>query len=392
MRRPLPVLIALALAALAPVRATGWSNKEHIQLTRLAAERLLADPATPAAMKAWLKRACPQTLTMDQEREYLLTARVGVFPRGVDGLPYWATVPDMVAMTSGSGENERKVEPFRVSERMLHYVDLEYFQAVTERQRYRHDLKNKPTPKEMEEFLELGLLKKPGENDADPLKPTREERWTKAGMLPFRIEQCYAQLVRTLRAKRLVDEPGKFPRDEHAARWAGYLAHYVQDNTQPHHATEDYKSRSYFADKRRAPNVHWDLEGRLLDDEDDDYPELRKEFWDALVRKLDEVEDADDLADLARASVRVSMTSYDALPLIGVAAMRAYGQRGRPDQPEGAIGKFNADKFFHHKGKYQGQEMTLLELKAHQMAWAVKRVQRLWRRAWDEAQQPIEKP
>ena len=62
---------------------------------------------------------------------------------------------------------------------------------------------------------------------------------------------------------------------EHAAKWAGYLAHYLEDNTQPQHATEDYKSRSYFADKRNSPNVHWDVEGRLMDDEEADYPQLR---------------------------------------------------------------------------------------------------------------------
>ena len=34
---------------------------------------------------------------------------------------------------------------------------------------------------------------------------------------------------------------------------------YAQDNTQPHHATADYKSESYFADKRRPPNVHSEM-------------------------------------------------------------------------------------------------------------------------------------
>ena len=46
---------------------------------------------------------------------------------------------------------------------------------------------------------------------------------------------------------------------------------------------------------------------------------------------------------------------------------------------------FDAEAFFHFKGTYGGREMTLLEMKARQEAWAVKRVQRLWRRAWDEA-------
>ena len=33
-------------------------------------------------------------------------------------------------------------------------------------------------------------------------------------------------------------------------------------------------------------------------------------------------------------------------------------------------------------------DLTVMEMKARQMAWAVKRTQRLWRQAWDEAHQP----
>ena len=81
----------------------------------------------------------------------------------------------------------------------------------------------------------------------------KDPRYQQAGMLPFRVEECYGKLVEQIRAGRLSDKPGQFPRDEHAAKWAGYLAHYVADNTQPQHATIDYKSQTYFADKRNAP-------------------------------------------------------------------------------------------------------------------------------------------
>ena len=84
-----------------------------------------------------------------------------------------------------------------------------------------------------------------------------------------------------IRQGRLVDKAGQFPRDEHASKWAGFLAHYLQDNTQPQHATEDYRSASYFsANPRSAPNVHADVEYRLVDDEFEDYPALRAEFFD----------------------------------------------------------------------------------------------------------------
>ena len=349
--------------------AFAWSNKEHIQLTRMAASGLLADPATPAGMKDWLRAACPQVLSAEQEREYFMTARVGLFPRGVDGLPYWSTVPDLLVMSGGSGEAEKKVEPFGVGERLLHYVDVEFFVREEDRRRYRHDLKNKP------------LL-------ADIPLDMADERWKRAGMLPFRVEQCYAELVKAFREKRLVDKPGQFPRDEHAAKWAGFLAHYLQDNTQPHHATEDYKSRAYFADKRTSPNVHADMEYRLGDDEAADYVDLRREFWDAFVKHLDSVRDPVEELDLRKATLEVALASYDALPLIGLAAMRAYGQGGTPERPEGRIGKFDADAFYRFRGQYLGREVSLMEMKAYQMAWAVKRVERLWRRAWDEAQRP----
>jgi hypothetical protein len=361
----------IGLLTVAPV-AHAWSNKEHIQLTRLAASRLLADPDTPPAMKAWLKQAAPRLLTMEQERDYFLYERVGLVPRGADGLMYWAVVPDVLALSGGSGENERKVEPFGVSERMLHFVDLEHFMPEDERRRYRHDLKNKPR-----------LIDIPGN--------MKDDKWKRAGMLPFRVEQCYAQLVKTIREKRLNDKLGQFPRDEHAAKWAGFLSHYLADNTQPHHATEDYKSRAYFADKRGSPNVHADMEYRLMDDEEADYMELRKEFWGVFVKQLDEVRDPVDNEDLRTATLEVALTSYDALPLIGVAAMKAYGQGGTPELPEGrTTKKFDADAFFRTRGKYLGREMSVMEMKAHQMAWAVKRIERLWRRAWDEAHRPGE--
>lgn len=364
-------LLVLGLLISTASQAFGWSNKEHIQLTRIATERLMADPQTPAGMKEWLKQACTGLLSEEQEKEYFLKQRVGLFPRGVDGLIYWATVPDMMALTGGA--NERVVAPFGVGERVLHYVDLEYFVREENKRRYRHDLKNKPL------LLDIPL-------------DLKDDKWKRAGLLPFRIEQSYGQLVKLLRAKKLVDSMGQFPRDEHATKWAGYLAHYLEDNTQPQHATEDYKSRAYFADKRTSPNVHWTMEGLLMDDEDHDYPELRAEFRKVLAKQLEDVKDPIDTADLRTATLEVSLASYDALSLIGVAAMKGYGQGGTPEEPKGPIGKFDADVFFHTSGQYMGKEMTLLEMKGYQMAWAVKRVEKIWKRAWDEAAKPAEAP
>lgn len=345
--------------------ALAWSTKEHILLTRITVSRLLARDDTPVEMKAWLREAAPGLPDIAGEKEFLLHARMGPFPRGVDGIAYWAVVPDLQALTdSGAGDRAKKVEPFGVPERVLHFIDLELFMEDESRRRFKPDLSNKPPIGDMPRDM------------ADP-------RFQRAGMLPFRVEQCYGKLVELLRAGRLNDRPGQFPRDEHAAKWAGYLAHYVQDNTQPHHATVDYRSGSYFTDPRTAPNVHADMEFRLVDDEYNDYADLRVAFWEAFIKALEDVQDPVTTEDLFRATLEVAMQSYDALPLIGQAAVAAYGAEtnGVPRRPR----DFDASAFYGFRGTYQGKEMTLLELKARQMAWAEKRLEGLLLRVWQEA-------
>jgi hypothetical protein len=364
MRRTL--LAVTIVVALLPAAASAWSTKEHIQLTRIAVERLLADPQTPEAMKHWLRDAAPGAMEMDGEKKWFLEQRQGIVPRGADGLTFWAVIPDTVVLMEG--REEKKIQPFGVPERLLHYIDLELLLPGGAKKEYRHDLSAKPKL-------------------ADLPRDVKDPRYVQAGMLPFRVEDCYRQLVAQFRAGRLNDKPGQYPHDEHAAKWAGYLAHYLQDNTQPHHATIDYKSSAYFADKRKAPNVHAELEYKLADDEHDDHMALREEFWPLFVKALDDVRDPIETTDPWQATCEVALVSYDALPLIGVAAMKAAGQAGSPDAPQGsaAAAKFDTETFYRTKGVYLGREMSVLEMKAHQQAWAVKRVERLFRQAWDEA-------
>jgi hypothetical protein len=372
-RMPKGLALAAAFLLLISSNASAWSSKEHILLTRIAAARLVADPATPAGMKDWLRAAAPNLPGMDGERDYLLHARVGVFPRGVDGIPFWATIPDLNALTdSGPGDRAKKIEPFGVPERLLHFIDVELFMPDEARRRYAPDLSNKPSLADI---------------PADPADP----RFARAGMLPFRVAQCYDKLVESIRSGRLTDAPGQFPRDEHAAKWAGFLAHYVEDNTQPQHATADYKSATYFAQNpRSAPNVHADMEYMLVDDDFADYPELRRAFWEAFAKAVEAARDPVGTdGDLFRSTLEVSLTSYDALPLIGEAAVAAYGAAGG-----GRPRDFNAEAFYTHRGRVRGEETTLLEMKARQMAWAERRVETLWLRAWKEAfaTQPVPSP
>jgi hypothetical protein len=337
-----------------------WSNKEHIQLTRIAAQQLIIDPDTPPAMKEWLKKGIaggPQML--EEEKEYLLHKHVGMTPRGVDGLPFWAVMPDLVGMI----DRDKPLEKFGVPEKKLHYLDVELFMPAGA-QKYAPDLSHKPALKDFPRDV------------ADP-------RYKSAGMLPFAVEYAYGELVRCLKANRLEDREGQLPRDDHATRWAGYLAHYLQDNTQPQHATEDYQSQSYFpaiADPKLAPHVHGDVEYRLVDDDRNDYPDLREEFASIIVSAMQDVDDPAKSKDLWTQTLEISLFSYDALPLIGKAAVAAY-----PDANNNGPGKFNADAFFHFKAQCMGRQMTVLEMKARQEALAVKRTQSIWLRAWNEA-------
>src|SRR6201999_780210 len=118
--------------------------------------------------------------------------------------------PDLEAMTGGQGEAARKVEPFGVSERQLHFIDLEYFFPDDSKRSYADDLSHKPAARDLPHDM------------SDP-------RWKRSGMLPFRVEQCCKNLTEELRKGRMVDTPGQFPRDEHAQKWAGMLAHYAED-------------------------------------------------------------------------------------------------------------------------------------------------------------------
>ena len=363
------ILISVGLVLTITTNLFAWSTKEHIQLTRMAIERLIDDPATPADAKQWLKQILPQPLDLEAERQWFMNERQGAIPRGVDGVAYWCVMPDMNALMDPNGRD--KIEPFGVAERPLHYIDLELFVTGSQKREYKHDLSGKPKLQDIPRDM-------------------KDPRWIQAGMLPFRVVDCYNKLVTQLRAHHYNDKLGQYPKDEHSAHWAGFLAHYCEDNTQPQHATIDYKSSAYFANKRKAPNVHAQVEYELADDADDDHMTLRQEYWPAFVKALGDVNDTTDLADLWKATCETSLASYDALPMIGVAAMAATKQGGTPDHPQGDTGqKFSTETFYHAKGTYMGREMTVLEMKAYQQAWAVKRVQRVLLKAWDDAHQPI---
>ena len=356
MRLTQPLLatgLILSLFVAAP--AWGWGNKEHIQLTRLAVDRLLEDPKTPQEMKDWLRQVSPPPMSMDAQRQWFVTAKVGPVANDVKGLDYYVCEPDLMANT----RKNVKLEPYNAPERLLHFIDLEFFLTGDKQRKYAADLSGKPDVTTVPHDL-------------------KDARFMQSGMLPFAVERSYQQLVDALRAGRLMPTAAEPGADQSATKYAGYLCHYLEDNFQPQHATEDYKSASYFSDKRHAPNVHSEVEWRMNDDATHDFPELRAEFWAEFARQLaDQTEPAVD-GDLFRETLAVSSLSYDALPLVGEAAVEA-----RKSAPTGS--DLETIAFFHHEGMVRDQKMTVLRMKARQQAWAVLRVQRVLLRAWNDA-------
>ena len=109
------VLVALiSLVLLCDSSARAWSGKEHIQLTRIAFERLLADPATPQSLKDWIKQISPHLYDMKQEEAFYKTAHIGnTDGKDLTGIEYWVVAPDIHAQKDPKGT---LIQPFGVAE------------------------------------------------------------------------------------------------------------------------------------------------------------------------------------------------------------------------------------------------------------------------------------
>jgi hypothetical protein len=347
------VIFVLGLA----LTACAWSYKEHVQITRIAAMRILDDPQAPGELKDWLRSSVATLPSMEAERDFLLHASIGRTPdpTQLKGVLWWVCVPDIEA------ENKEgpKVQPFGQRERLMHFVDAELFLASSEVKSYRHDLSGKPA-------FELFP------------RDASDERYVQAGYLPFATEHGYQQLVRSIRDRRLA--PAREGDVDHAQRWAGYLAHYAQDATQPHHATMDFKSASYFPSVRNPPNVHAAMEWQLVDDPNQPLKELRGEFFLAVTALLVIHVEANDMSDVWESSLRTSLDAYDALPLIGSAA-----QSAAVTQADGSV-VLDIEKFYRHRGQVRSMSLTVVQMKAMQTALAIRRTERLLRQAWRDGQ------
>jgi hypothetical protein len=336
--------------------AFAWSGKEHILIARCAVRELLDDPATPADMKQWLRQAQPALGHTQDEHQFLLHGHVGLLqPQGVEGLAYWAVWPDLQA------DNPEKLAPFNVPEARLHFVDVELFMPDKADRTFAADLSHKP-------------------RFEDIPRDMKDPRWSHAGMLPFRIENCYQQTVTMFRQNRLAPKPGQAASDDTAVKWAGMLAHYAADNTMPMHATSDYQAYSFFPGIDKKPKVHFDMEYVLVDGETQAYPEIRESLWKAFTAELAATPAPSLKPDVWTTSLQLSLASYDHLPLIGHAAQTAYLDAA------GHLKPFDAQAFCNYR-EAEGKP-TLLQIKAHQWALAVKWIETLWLHAWQDAHAP----
>ena len=359
-------LIAALTLAVTAARADAWSHQQHILMTRLTAARLLADPATPPPLAAFLRgHLDPADLAPAACERLAVTTVVGDAPDAVaHGLDRWATVPDQVRRTPAG---RARIAPFDAVEDQMHNLAAEAFAPGDGRYHdgavpdLAHDVPNDP---------------------ADP-------RFRRGGYLPLRTQQCYANLVNAIQAGD----------DAATLKWAGYLAHYVQDSTQPHHATADTKSATYLAGHVpgfpaaatrpgndavvRLPagvNPHTDLEYTLFASADEPRATFRRRYWAELSAALS----ADPPPPMAAAHAvptgpaglfRLDLTvlhdSYAGLPLVGRAAAAAY-----------RTGRLDVATFYGFAGDVAGRPTTVADLMADRNAAAVRQLAAVYRAAW----------
>ncbi len=364
-------LACVMSAASCVTPARGWSHQQHILMTRLTGERLLADPATPPPLAAFLRaNLSAADLTPAALEQFAVTDVVGDDPNAVaHGLDRWATVPDQVRRKP---EGKTVLQPYGATEDSMHNLGAESFDHGDHL--YHDDGSGKP------DFA------------ADVPDDVHDPRYRRGGFVPLRAQECFTNLVNAIKAD---DAAGQ-------VKWAGYLAHYVQDSTQPQHATVDTKSVSYLAGhvpgvpaaasrptnvglaEARLPkgiNPHTDMEYTLFAAADEPRATGRRAYWAAVEHGLS----AD--VPLARShplpagpdgvfrlDLMVLSDSYDALPLVGHAAAAAY-----------RTGTLDVSTFYGYAGRVDGTQVTVAELMGDRNAAAVRQVAVLYRAAWAAA-------
>lgn len=195
-------LISLCLIAFTSSQAMAWGERGHNAVARVAA-RLVAsskDPET-AAFGAIL-----------QKREHMLG--------------HLANVPDIVWRSDDPA--------VKAANAPSHFVDLEYIlpesgkltarECPADFEAYRKAIANNCSKKQ--------LSCAPGETENDKL--------SKAGHAPFRIQALSQELTKTLAETKNAKAEARSALIDKALLYSGILAHFVGDLANPHHTSSDY--------------------------------------------------------------------------------------------------------------------------------------------------------
>lgn len=366
--RILTGVLAFGLLFFAMVSSSfGWAHQGHIIITRLAALEIINDPAAPQGLKDFLQANMPHTLDQCQalaEKE-IVGGHPEDKPEHNQGLDKWCTMPDQIRSLP---EGQVKIEPFGVGEASMHFLDMEAFGPQLF---YKDDLSCKP---------DIATI------PHDPKDP----RWKLGGFAPLRIEQEWGRLRDAIGNGNAVAQP------DDALKLAGFLAHYLEDITQPHHSTVDYKSLTYLCGHLagmppvatpenlhllRAPqgiDPHGDIEFQLFQNADKPRAGFRVQYWkslqDDLKTTVGRLPDEGKPYDPYHLALQTLSDSYDCLPFVGRATQAAY-----------VSGNFDPVAYFGFAGEARGQTITMIELIAQRNATAVRSVEHAWREAWAAA-------
>lgn len=345
-RLGLGLLITL-LAVLAFTRpAAAWSRKGHVLITRSAVKLLVDDPTTPAALRALLLQGLGDPAKLESLDAFVLTEPYTAIMGPLDpGLELFSYRPDDLA------PKRSPVPTFNNTEDRLHYLNLERFHADPERRKYAPDGSNKAAL-------------------ADVPRDWHDERYATAGLLTFRVEQVYKNLVQSL----AVDDSA-----EQIYLWMGFLAHYASDAFQPYHSTLNFTGLLCPANQGREKEsrhlLHAELEETIFSDESPGVKAQVAPFWKRFKDVLNPGANQPAVrSEPYDSTLQTVSESYEHLAFLCRAATAAF---------EG--GGFNRQAWFAYAEVLDGRKTSVAELQGERMALATLAVRTFIRQAWDDA-------
>jgi hypothetical protein len=349
-RRIITALLFLAISfAWLPQNAQAWSRKGHLIITRSAVKLLLDDPKTPQALKVLLQEGLGRENKTANLEEFVIEA--DNLERLDPGLDLYSYRPDELVGARSS------VPSFGNLEEKMHYLDTEVFNSDPARRKFSPDGNNK---------VRLSDLPR-NRNDA---------RYHEYGLVTFRTEQCYQDLVQSLKTNYS---------NEQVFLWLGFLSHYLSDSFQPYHSTVDYRGFECPCNQSREKkhDFHPNLEGTLFRDGSESGRQLRARFWqyfqEALSVRLEESKrnssSSRSRLDPYLVTQKALLSGYDYLPMLCRAGAVALARE-----------QFDAYAWFNYRESVEHREISVLQLKAERMALATVAVRDLILQAWNEAQ------